>query len=285
MSGEDGEEVMLVNPVALCHGYMGFGRLFSAIPYFNPQIVEEMESVSPGPVVVPVVDPLKSISVRAGELKRALEQARDEGGGEVRFNVIAHSMAGLDVRFMICELGGDELVASLTTLGTPHGGSAVADVLLGRIGDGSLARAVGYLGLSLEGLKDLTTGSCQAFNAAMTDSPSVAYYSVASYSEPSPFHPYALTSRTLRSQALKHLKAAAVMAAEGNAAAGQVLSETSVTELLNDGLVTVASATYGTLLTVIQDVNHTDLVGLPVLRPPVLDMYRLVVATLSDAGL
>src|SRR5690606_21994510 len=46
-------------------------------------------------------------------------------------NLFAHSMGGLDSRFLISSLGYGDRVASLTTLSTPHRGTAVADMALG----------------------------------------------------------------------------------------------------------------------------------------------------------
>jgi len=43
------------------------------------------------------------------------------------FNLITHSMGGLDARCLISSLGGGDLVASLTTVATPHHGSEAAE--------------------------------------------------------------------------------------------------------------------------------------------------------------
>lgn len=47
-----------------------------------------------------------------------------------KVNIIAHSMGGLDARYMISALGGANRVASLTTISTPHTGSKVANFVL-----------------------------------------------------------------------------------------------------------------------------------------------------------
>ncbi|MBQ8827396.1 MAG: hypothetical protein IJ007_09920 [Oscillospiraceae bacterium] len=44
-----------------------------------------------------------------------------------KVNIIAHSKGGLDSRYAIAKLGIEDYVASLTTVGTPHRGSEVAD--------------------------------------------------------------------------------------------------------------------------------------------------------------
>src|SRR5438874_2494875 len=49
----------------------------------------------------------------------------------VKVNLVAPSMGGLDCRDMISSLGMADKVASLTTVGTPHHGSPVADITFG----------------------------------------------------------------------------------------------------------------------------------------------------------
>lgn len=55
----------------------------------------------------------------------------ETGCGKV--NVIAHSKGGLDLRYAIARYGIGPLVASLTTINTPHRGCGFADYLLGHI--------------------------------------------------------------------------------------------------------------------------------------------------------
>jgi triacylglycerol lipase len=45
-------------------------------------------------------------------------------------NIIAHSKGGLESRYTITKLGMSDKVASLTTLASPHRGSAMADTIL-----------------------------------------------------------------------------------------------------------------------------------------------------------
>jgi len=59
------------------------------------------------------------------ELVRAeVEKAYDRY--DSRVNVVGHSMGGIDARVYIEEMGGNELVDSLVTLGTPHQGTLVS---------------------------------------------------------------------------------------------------------------------------------------------------------------
>ncbi len=70
-----------------------------------------------------------SIEDNAALLKQTVEKILSETGcGKV--NIIAHSKGGLEARYMICHLGMEYAVASLTTLSTPHNGSRTVDFFL-----------------------------------------------------------------------------------------------------------------------------------------------------------
>lgn len=51
--------------------------------------------------------------------------------GAAKVNIIAHSKGGLDSRYLISQLSMAPYVASLTTINTPHHGSALVDFLMG----------------------------------------------------------------------------------------------------------------------------------------------------------
>ncbi len=91
-----------------------------------------------------------------------------------RVNVVAHSMGGLDARYAIARLGLDGRVASLTTVGTPHRGTPLADLGV-RFG---VRRTLGSLGVRLEALDDLTVRRMESFNAEVRNTGGVAYGSV-----------------------------------------------------------------------------------------------------------
>ncbi len=106
-----------------------------------------------------------------------LEQRSGDLHGEVRrvlnlrvaekVHIIAHSMGGLDARFMIVHHGMADRVASLTTIGTPHLGTTLADLRL----DGGGEELIGLLGnvIDLRGFQDLTTVACRRFNDGARD--------------------------------------------------------------------------------------------------------------------
>jgi len=118
------------------------------------------------------------VEVRARELAAQVETVLDELKAE-KVHIIAHSMGGLDARRMIVDLpGAAERVASLTTIGTPHWGSPIADEILAH----GFNRVVGMLEpfLALEGIHDLTGAACRAFNerAEAAEASNAVHYAV-----------------------------------------------------------------------------------------------------------
>lgn len=112
-------------PVVLVHGMLGFDTLLGLIQYWS-DIPDQLRRGG-ARVYVVRLSQLDSDAVRGEQLLDQL-QALQAIHGFARFNLIAHSQGGTTSRY-VAEARPD-LVASLTTLGTPHGGSRVADGLL-----------------------------------------------------------------------------------------------------------------------------------------------------------
>ena len=166
----------LADPIVLVHGLRGFPfpvrRRRASREYFRG--IRSALEASGNRVLVPDVTPTAGVETRAAELKAAIRAA--VGGRPV--HVIGHSLGGLDARFMISRLGMDRQVRSLTTVGTPHRGSALADWMLRRFG--RVVRPVlRNAGVPDGAFFDLTTDACRRFNEAVPDAPGVRYSSVA----------------------------------------------------------------------------------------------------------
>lgn len=67
----------------------------------------------------------------AARLARLVEDLCEETGYE-RVHVVGHSMGGLVARYYVQRLGGDARIHTLATLGTPHGGTFAARLMIGR---------------------------------------------------------------------------------------------------------------------------------------------------------
>jgi triacylglycerol lipase len=114
------------------------------------------------------------VAARADQLKRFLEREfRSEP-----VHLIAHSMGGLDSRYMVSRLDMAKRVLTLTTLGTPHRGTSFADWGVKRLSH--IVRPVlDLIGWSNQAFRDLTTANCRHFNEEAPDAPGVRYFSVA----------------------------------------------------------------------------------------------------------
>ena len=67
-----------------------------------------------------------TVAYNAGDIRKKIEGIVEETGcGKV--NIIAHSKGGLDSRYAISNLGAAPMVASLTTINTPHRGCRFVD--------------------------------------------------------------------------------------------------------------------------------------------------------------
>lgn len=131
-----------------------------------------------------------SVEGSAGELAERIRQITEETGcGKV--NIIAHSKGGLDCRYALSKLGVGDLVASLTTVNTPHRGCLFADYLLEKIPKEAQDRvadaynkAVKMLGDEkpdfMKAVRDLTAAACQERNRYIEDVPGVYYQSIGS---------------------------------------------------------------------------------------------------------
>ncbi|OVE73459.1 hypothetical protein BVX93_01540 [bacterium B13(2017)] len=124
----------------------------------------------------------KSIVSRAEELKQEVLKILNKSQIS-KVHIIAHSMGGLDARYMIAN--DEELankIVSLTTIGTPHLGTSFADWGLEHGGDTIIKKIQSIIDLG--GYRDLTTKACEELNSKLEDKEannSVIYQTYASY--------------------------------------------------------------------------------------------------------
>jgi triacylglycerol lipase len=162
-------------PVVLVHGLFGFGRIGMGrigIDYFLH--VPRALRAAGNRVLVASLSPTGGILRRARQLAAFLDRHLPDEPA----HLIAHSMGGIDARWLISRMGFAPRVLSLTTLGTPHRGNSFADWCQSRLS--RLAAPVfRFMGWPVEGLYDLTTAAMARFNAEVPDDPRVRYFSVA----------------------------------------------------------------------------------------------------------
>lgn len=209
-----------MTPIVLQHGLFGFSEFELGkikVSYFHK--IDKALRERGHPLIVSRVHPTGSIALRAKQLKKTIiEQTREMGVDDQRVVIVAHSMGGLDARYMISKLGMEKRVAALVTISTPHRGSSYADWCLKNLGRrlGGL-KLMKLLKLDVSAISDLTMVSCAKFNEQIEDHPDVKYFSI---SAARPWH---------QTQAFLLPSYKIIFDHEGE----------------NDGMVSIASATWG----------------------------------------
>lgn len=111
------------HPIVLVHGLFGFDAI-GPVDYFWG-VASALRSGG-ATVYVPQQSAVNRNEVRGEQLLAQLRQLK-AAHGHARFHLIGHSQGGLSARYVAAV--APELVASVTTVGTPHQGSRVADGL------------------------------------------------------------------------------------------------------------------------------------------------------------
>jgi triacylglycerol lipase len=121
----------------------------------------------------PQVAPTSGIVARARQLREQILRWTDEP-----VNIIAHSMGGLDARYLITHLGMADRVRSLTTIATPHRGTCLVEWFIQNFRNRvPLLLAMEAMGVNVDGFRDCRPSACQAFNARTPDMREVRYFS------------------------------------------------------------------------------------------------------------
>jgi len=156
--------------VVLVHGLFGFDRIGvpgARFDYFRG-IAQHLGALGCHAHAVRL-PPYASVPARAKKLVEAIEALPHE-----RIDLIAHSLGGLDARYALRHLGLASRVRSLVTIGTPHHGSPIADLVL-RGPIGWAHKLLGVIGLPLEAVEWLSTDALARFNDEVPDVAGVRY--------------------------------------------------------------------------------------------------------------
>ena len=107
------------HPIVLLHGFNASTKFWG---FYD--VADEL--AEDGHVVFETtVPPYNSVDVRAAVLAAQIDEILAQGFEKV--NIVAHSMGGLDARYLVSSLGYGDRVASITTISTPHRGAPIAD--------------------------------------------------------------------------------------------------------------------------------------------------------------
>lgn len=221
---------------------------------------------------------------------------------EGKFHLIAHSMGGLDCRYLIASLDrrgayesdpqlARKRIASLTTIGSPHRGSPIADMVLDvidvpltfRSGSDHLASAWTWnkisqwigaaVGVDVGGISNLSTEQMAGFNERVRDVEGVTYQSYAGYRRFKRISPWYLPAKWIARFGARHDHSdpASLCGPRGVYCAGGP----------NDGLVSVGSARWGRFAGV-APLDHLEQIGLGMLGDKHLPLYRQIVFGLKE---
>jgi triacylglycerol lipase len=242
-------------PLFYMHGMAGTDSFLDSLDYWYG-VADHLEPRG-FRVHTPAVDPFQPSEVRAAQWAAHLDDIVASGTAR-RFNLIGHSQGGIDARFVTSILDVEQRVASVTTISTPHHGTAVADVAAG-------AANLPIAGDLVDGIFDaftviydtnddqdivaqldqLTTATMEEFNATVPDRVDVHYASWAGQT----------------CQLLDLI----CQATNGGEIVTPLFSAThlvmEIAEGNNDGLVGVESAQWGQFLGTLP-ADHLDEVGL-----------------------
>ena len=174
---------------------------------WSDRIVQVMTEMGGHDVHLATLTPYQPPRVRAPELWGRIQQVLTETGAS-KVNLVCHSLGGLDCRYLVSPNGltldlpatPASVVASITTVGTAHRGTRVADVTLGLSANADQARITddlaGVIGdwFGAEALRNdadlraalraLSVAEAPAFNADIVDAEGIYYQSWAGFSRP-----------------------------------------------------------------------------------------------------
>jgi len=147
-------------PIVMAHGLFGFRRIglgpVTLAWYFRgiPGLLE----AAGNRVVVTRVHPTAGVSRRA----RKLGEQIHANFPDEPIHLIGHSMGGLDARALAADPAWKGRILSLTTIATPHLGSAIADFAKLRVG--RIYTLLEKLGIDHHGFLDVTPRAAAEFN-------------------------------------------------------------------------------------------------------------------------
>jgi triacylglycerol esterase/lipase EstA (alpha/beta hydrolase family) len=187
-------------PIVLVHGMAGFDQLTVGpltVDYWN-HVHEALAKDGEYEVFETVAPPYDTSEVRAGAIVTQIQDILKRTGRK-KVNLVGHSQGGMDSRVLASPNGYamGNVIATVTTISTPHHGSKVADAVLGLIpgfADSTLNDAASALLGALQKTvydiqsnadllsqaKELTTSYADGtFNPKYIDDPNVHYASYA----------------------------------------------------------------------------------------------------------
>lgn len=286
-------------PVVLLHGMAGFEKIGEEpvdLVYFRG-VLEALAAEGETEVYVTVAPPYATSEVRAQAIAKQLDAILARTN-KAKVNLVGHSQGGLDARVLASPNGlayGDR-IASVTTVATPHRGSRSADAALGLISGLPAAEVDAVTNALVKVLQrtvyDLDTDAAlraqvvqlsekhmrEVFNPTYVDAPGVVYRSYAGRSN--------MRTGIFDCQGATYANPLAVDPTQPLLSASAMFLEEGLALKVNDGLVTVDSARWGTFEACVaadhfKQVGHIGLLATFDHRA----LFRDIVARLRASGL
>jgi len=173
-------------PVLMIHGCGFRDKILGIISYWGrlPKLMKK-NGVK---VYCGGTDAWGAIESNAQKIKAKIENTAEKDGVE-KFNIIAHSRGGLEARYLISSLKLSNMIASLTTISTPHRGVKAMNIALD-VPNGLYKFVSFFINLWFRILGDknpdfyrssrqLSEQECTEFNKINIDDESVYYQSYA----------------------------------------------------------------------------------------------------------
>lgn len=128
------KEIVLV----LAHGFLGWGedgavsqRKRERAYFYGVENFLRMEYGGRAglelSIVAPTVPAAQSVEQRGKVLMQSIDSELEKRSKKTRAHILAHSMGGLDARWVIVQEGMAGKIASLTTIATPHRGTTIGN--------------------------------------------------------------------------------------------------------------------------------------------------------------
>lgn len=113
-------------PVVLMHGFGALANLMQGGVLHDEAMHLRAHGVW---AYAPHVNPYDTIAARAETWRARIDHIREETGAD-KVNLVGFSSAGLDARYLAGTLGYADHIASIITVSAPHRGSAIVQYLL-----------------------------------------------------------------------------------------------------------------------------------------------------------
>ncbi len=162
-------------PIVLAHGLFGFSRIglgpLTLTTYFRG--IPDVLRGAGNRVLVTRVHPIAGVEFRGRRLGDRIRHVFPEEP----VHIIGHSLGGLDARRLLADAYWRGRVLSLTTIGTPHLGTLLADFAKLRVG--RIYRLLEMMGLDPRGFLDITRLAARRFHRRYEEPRDIPCFSLA----------------------------------------------------------------------------------------------------------